>query len=741
MDSIKITADASPGLTRSTRGAVALALLLLGLALIALPSAASGSKITLVAPPAVPGTNPGTTNLTTPPLISDDGRTAVFLSQRGAYLLDPPPGSDLHARTEGVLQVYVWRAGQGVDVASRASDGAVANSFSGANSSTGSVTPPTYLKMTPDGRYVLFQSQATNLAPGVDGSSFQLYLRDLETNKTELISRSDDGTPANQIAFWGAVSGNGRYVAFSTTADNLDPDRPAEGGPTGVYVRDRQAGTTKFVSHAPDGSRASRIDSVRGVSDDGTKVLVVGYSDSTLNPIPGGTTGTFSYVIDTEGGPAVPATVDAGGEPVFAPATRLSGNGRFVLFNQSGNIYRHDIETGEVDQVTIGYPEPSGDTYLEVTDISEDGRFIAWTGHGSHVVTPEYGDQLSRSAFVTDMELGVVHIASANLNGERAMRQTGTPPWVFTVWSDGYSSGVSANGRYAGVGIGGSNGAGFSEGDQGSGARAYVKDLAEPPAAVTTGDVSAITDQGATAAGEVDPGLAYDWQDAEYSVEWGPGPTTGFEEDDDLLEWTGSAPGGDLAATDGPRDVSVAITGLRPETLYHYRIVAESPGGVTKGIAKTFTTGAAPTCETDASLCPDPTCETDASLCPDPTCETDASLCPKPEGRPRLGALKVTPKAKRIGRGRSFRLRATVRNPGNAALSGARICLRLPKGALRGARCVRLGRIAAGRSVTRRFKVTVKRNARVGRSFTARVVATAPGQKARRTAVKVRTRR
>ncbi|WP_049651231.1 PD40 domain-containing protein [Kitasatospora sp. MY 5-36] len=98
-----------------------------------------------------------------------------------------------------------------------------------------------------NGRYALFTSRATNLVaqPATGGSD--AYVRDLRTGRTERVSLSDSG---EAVAGWtdqAAISGNGRYVAFESNAEDVVPGMQVKGR-TEVYVRDRQTGRTELIS-------------------------------------------------------------------------------------------------------------------------------------------------------------------------------------------------------------------------------------------------------------------------------------------------------------------------------------------------------------------------------------------------------------------------------------------------------------------------------------------------------------
>lgn len=95
-----------------------------------------------------------------------------------------------------------------------------------------------------DGRLVAFDT-AASLVPGDSGGN-DVYVRDLAAGTTERISVNSAGRGANGNSSTAAISADGRYVAFESSATNLDP--ADTGGDEDVFVRDRVAGATRLVS-------------------------------------------------------------------------------------------------------------------------------------------------------------------------------------------------------------------------------------------------------------------------------------------------------------------------------------------------------------------------------------------------------------------------------------------------------------------------------------------------------------
>ena len=97
---------------------------------------------------------------------------------------------------------------------------------SGVKSNSSSYQP----SISGDGRYVAFRSGATNLDPGDTDSFDDIFVRDLVNNTTTLVSTSSSGVKSNNSSFEPSVSGDGRYVTFTSRATNLDPGTRTDSG-------------------------------------------------------------------------------------------------------------------------------------------------------------------------------------------------------------------------------------------------------------------------------------------------------------------------------------------------------------------------------------------------------------------------------------------------------------------------------------------------------------------------------
>jgi len=127
----------------------------------------------------------------------------------------------------------------------------------------GSNTP----SISPDGRYVAFSSAATNLVADDHNSHLDIFVCDRTTGAIDLVSVNSAGGQGNGDSILPAISEGGRFVAFKSLADNLVPDD--RNGLVDVFVRDREAGTTKRVSVSYVGGDANDVSFPPSISCDG----------------------------------------------------------------------------------------------------------------------------------------------------------------------------------------------------------------------------------------------------------------------------------------------------------------------------------------------------------------------------------------------------------------------------------------------------------------------------------------
>src|SRR5213076_3051692 len=163
--------------------------------------------------------------------------------------------------------------------------------------------------LSADGRFVAFVSAATDLVAADTNGASDVFVRDRLTGTTERVSVASGGTQSNAASLGSALSADGRLVAFQSDATNLVVGDT--NGATDVFVRDRQTGMTARVSVASDGTQANNVSSYPALSADGR--FVAFQSDAT-NLVVGDTNGkTDVFVHDRQTGTTERVSVASGG--------------------------------------------------------------------------------------------------------------------------------------------------------------------------------------------------------------------------------------------------------------------------------------------------------------------------------------------------------------------------------------------------------------------------------------------
>jgi len=261
--------------------------------------------------------------------------------------------------------------------------------------------------LSADGGFVAFDSCSTNLVLGDTNDQCDIFVHDRQTGQTSRVSVSSTGEQANGDSTRPQLSADGRFVAFISEASNLvaaDTNNDWD-----VYVHDRQTGQTTRVNVTTIGVESNGIgspDTRISLSGDG-RVVAFDACGSNLFPAdPNG--GCDIFVHDRQAGQTSWVSVSSTGEPAndssFYP--QLSANGRFVTFNSlasnlvSGDTnatifsldfdtFVHDRQTGQTTRVSVssaGIQAAPSDCECIEPAISGNGRFIAFTSDASNLV-------------------------------------------------------------------------------------------------------------------------------------------------------------------------------------------------------------------------------------------------------------------------------------------------------------------------------------------------------------------
>lgn len=297
------------------------------------------------------------------PVLSADGRYVAFASAASNLVPGDTNGTEdifVHDRDtdeDGIFDEPGQIATSRVSVSSA---GGQTNSWSA------------YPDLSADGRYVVFQSDASNLVPGDTNRVYDIFVHDRVTARTRRVSVSRDGTEGNDYSLGPpTISGDGRYVALRSAATNLVPGPDLNGNYYDVFVHDRDAdedgifdepGATDItrVSESSEGTQANSFAFLSVISDDGRAVMF--WSEAT-NLVPGDSNGVSDiFIHDRITAKTVRLSVASDGtqanDDSFYYGAGLSGDGsRAVFYSLASNLAPHD-SNGATDVFIRGWRRP-----------------------------------------------------------------------------------------------------------------------------------------------------------------------------------------------------------------------------------------------------------------------------------------------------------------------------------------------------------------------------------------------
>jgi Tol biopolymer transport system component len=296
----------------------------------------------------------------------------------------------------------------------------------GAGLSNGASANPV---VSASGRFVVFESAATNLGPTVAPGVRNIYVVDVLSGVRRLVSVTAGG-PANGDSTSAAISADGSTVAFQSNASNLVAGD--SNGVADIFVQ-HGAGPIVRVSVASDGSQANGASSEPAISADGRYVVFV---SSASNLVPGDHSGQPEiFMRDLVAGTTTRISVGAGGVDPNGPSSNpaISADGRVVSFDSSaGNLFPEAkppgrenvyvrlpaINTSERVSVSSAGTEQNqavGAPFHQISSLSADGRFVAFDSNATNLVAHDVNR--STDVFVRDRVTHKTTLVSENNAG------------------------------------------------------------------------------------------------------------------------------------------------------------------------------------------------------------------------------------------------------------------------------------------------------------------------------------
>ncbi len=259
---------------------------------------------------------------------------------------------------------------------------------------------------------------------------------------TTRVSLNSDGVEANNASLYSDISADGRYVAFSSGADNLVPDD--SNGVTDIFVRDRQTGQTTRVSVNAGGKEGNDRSDRPAISADGRYIA---FESQATNLVPADKNEvTDIFIYDRQAAQISRVSVSSAGEAGngASRSPALSDDGRYVAFHSgAGNlvtndsngvddVFVRDRQTAQTTRVSVGENGAQGNGWAGVADISGDGRLVVFESDADNLVPDDTNGV--RDVFLHDRNSGTTTRLSVSWMGEQANDSSS-------------SAAISANGR------------------------------------------------------------------------------------------------------------------------------------------------------------------------------------------------------------------------------------------------------------------------------------------------------
>ena len=277
-----------------------------------------------------------------------------------------------------------------------------------------------------NGRYVAFTSGASNLVRGDTNDYPDVFVRDLKRKTTWRVSVRAGGGQANGFSAAPSVSANGRFVAFTSGASNLTSRDANEA--EDVFVRDLVKKTTRRVSVPRRGGQFQGPSALGVISDNGRYVAFIANPNHPDN---------FDvFLRDRKKGTTRWVSRGLGGQLLNGATGQIaiSGNGRYVGYiSDASNIVKRDTNgewdafvwsarTGRTRRVSVGTGGTQGNGFSDQVSLSRTGRYVGFASQSSNLVTGDTNE--AGDAFVRDLRTDTTRRISVS-NGEQGNSTSG----------------------------------------------------------------------------------------------------------------------------------------------------------------------------------------------------------------------------------------------------------------------------------------------------------------------------
>ncbi len=292
-----------------------------------------------------------------------------------------------------------------------------------------------YSAMSADGHYITFQSAATNLVSSPTVTTWTIYLRDMQTNITTLVSKAPNGAAANGQSRNPAISEDGRYVVYQSEATNLTGE--TDTAYYDIFVYDRVTDQTTRVSKTPTGTQSFGDSTLPEISGNDRYIVYTSVAANIVSEDSNGSSDVFLYDQTTGQNQRVsipPSGTQNNNGPSYVSA--ISDDGNLVAFiatntTQDNVLYVRNRSLNQTIQISLPVIGTTVQVSASIIGMSADGRYTAFTSVSNNLV---YGDSNNyMDVFLHDRQSYKTMRVSTGINGA----QTNDHSFLASLSSDG----------------------------------------------------------------------------------------------------------------------------------------------------------------------------------------------------------------------------------------------------------------------------------------------------------------
>lgn len=283
--------------------------------------------------------------------------------------------------------------------------------------------------MSGDGRYVVFLSNASGTIAGYVGSPsvYDIFVRDTLLNTTTRVSVPISGSTLDAGASSPSMSGDGRFVAFESAATNLVAGDT--NGVSDVFVRDRMLNTTVRANLSTGGAQDTGYSHSPSMSANGRYVVFIS-TGALTSGVANGVGGVYMRDLVTNTTTLVSRGIAGANPNGYALRVRVNADGRYVVYTSSASnlvagdtngvedAFLYDTMLDTTTRVSVSDAESQGNARTEGVDISADGNIVVFTTFASNFFVGDGSSSVD--VFVRNIAAGTTHLVTTGWDGSLA---------------------------------------------------------------------------------------------------------------------------------------------------------------------------------------------------------------------------------------------------------------------------------------------------------------------------------